>query len=79
MTPWARNALTITEQRLVTRAGIDIGAKSPRGPWIAWGPGFPKFGPDDTEQLPDRWRYSIHAAVNRAAGRELLKGDTNGG
>ena len=73
LTPWARNALTVTEQRLVTRAGIWVSAKSPRGPWIAWGPGFVKFGPEDTEANPERWRYDLHRAVNRAAGRELLK------
>lgn len=71
LTPWARMALTVTEQRLVAKAGISVGGKSPKGPWIAWGPGFPRFGEGDNDQ-ETRWVYDLRRAVNRAAGRELL-------
>lgn len=75
MTPWARMALSLTEQRLVKNARISISGKSPRGPWIAWGPSFPKFGEQDTDRNARRWLPDIRTAVNRAAGTELLKGD----
>jgi hypothetical protein len=77
LTPWARLALTLTEQRIVRQAGISLSGKSPRGPWIAWGPGFPHYGPGDNDKAT-RWVSDIRTAVNRAAGTELLRGDRNG-
>lgn len=71
LTPWAREGLTPEQQRLVRDAGISVSAKSPRGPWIAWGPAFPRFGAGD-EDADTRWVGSIERAVNRAAGYALI-------
>lgn len=71
LTPWARGALTPEQQRLVRDAGISVSARSPQGPWVAWGPAFPRFGAADEDQ-ERRWVSDIRRAVNRAAGRDLL-------
>ena len=68
MSPWAERQLSPEEQAIVRASAVTkLVGTSPRGPWVAAGPGG---------QVEDR---DIRRAVNRAAGEIVLpEGEVRG-